>query len=139
MRRRQRPQEDGRVEWADYDRVMPGKYFAYCRSVSQYRDHFYERWVCILRFDLLAPNKADVVARVPMWLSLGGGKNPHAPLRGRFFAEWIRANGGPPARGDRLSIRIFTRRMAVVVVGDTASPTAPYTVVKEILSWETGA
>ena len=38
-----------------------------------------------------------------------------------------------------MSLKVFKRRIALVVVGDTASPTGPYSVVKEILSWETGA
>jgi len=54
--------------------------------------------------------------------------------------EWVRANGRPPSRGDRLSPRVFTRRMARVEVGDTdpeKSP-VPYSVVRRIVSWETG-
>jgi hypothetical protein len=138
MGRRRRQPGDAQIEWADYDRVQPGEYSAYCRSGSQYFDRGYKRWVCILRFDLLAPNKVDVVARVQMWLSLGDGKRPRAARRGRFFQEWVRANGGPPVRGDRLSVRVFIRRMARVVVGDTNGPSGAYSVVQKVLDWETG-
>jgi hypothetical protein len=138
MGRRRRQPETPKVEWADYDRVEPDDYVAYCRAASVYFDEPYQRWTCLLRFDLLAPNKVDVIARVPMWLSLGGGNKPHAPRRGRYWEEWLRASGGPPARGDRLSPRVFIRRVARVIVGDTNSATAPYTVVKAIVAWETG-
>jgi hypothetical protein len=138
MSRRRRHAGDGPIEWADYPRVEPGKYAAYCRYASVYLDQPYQRWVCMLRFDLLASNNIDVVARVPMWLSLGGGTRPRAPRRGRFFQEWARAHGGPPVRRDRLSPRVFIGRLARVIVGDTTNTTAPYSVVKQILSWETG-
>jgi len=138
MGRRRRQGGQGEVGWGDYDRVTPGKYRAYCGSGSVYCDRAYKRWTAILRFALIAPNGVDVVARVPMWLALGGGQKPHAPRRGRYFQEWVRANGGPPIRGDRLSVRVFTRRMVIVIVGDTDGA-APYSVVKEIVSWETGS
>lgn len=139
MGRRGRRAKNAQIEWADYDRVEPGEYVAYCRSASQYRDRFYKRWVSILRFDLLAANGVDVVARVPMWMSLGGGKKARAPRRGRFFKEWVRANGRPPTRGDRMTTEVFTHRMVRVMVGNTNSSSGSYSVVKEILSWETGA
>ncbi len=126
------------IEWRDYDRIAPGVYRAYCRWASHYRDPEYKRWTCLLRFDLLADDLVRIVARVPLWMNLGEQVRPHAGRRSRYFAEWVRANGGPPTRQDRLSPRVFRGRMARVEVGDTKGD-APYSVVRKILSWETEA
>lgn len=78
------------------------------------------------------------MARIPMWLSLGSGQKPFASRRGRFFEEWVFANGSPPPRNDRLSLQVFLRRMCRVEVRDTKG-SAPYSVVRKIISWETGS
>jgi hypothetical protein len=81
-----------------------------------------------------------VIATVPQWLPLGDGEKPMASRRGKYLKEWVRANDGPPARGDRLSPQVFLRRMAQVEIGDTdpeKSP-VPYSVVRRIVSWGTG-
>jgi hypothetical protein len=94
----------------------------------------------LLHFDVLADDLLTVMATVPCWLALGTGENARASLRGKYMKEWVQANGEPPKRGDRLSPIVFVRRMARVKVGDTdpkKSP-VPYSVVRKILSWETG-
>ena len=91
----------------------------------------------MVTFDILGPDGVDVVAKIPMWLNLGMGERAHAGRRGRFFQEWVKANGGPPKRGARMSPRVFTHRMARVEIADTAGE-LPYSVVRQILSWETG-
>jgi hypothetical protein len=128
------------IEWSSYPRIEPGEYLAYCRAARWYFDPQYRRWVCLLRFDVLSPNMLDTVARVPFFLNGGDGERPRAGRRSRYFREWTRVNGRPPARGDRLSPQVFVRRMARVEVGDTdhkKSP-APYSVVRRVVSWETG-
>jgi len=130
-------QRTDEIEWADYPRIMPGEYTAYCSSATNYYDAAFKRWTCILRFNVLCDN-GDLRACIPMWLSLGTSNKPRAGRRGKYFPEWIRANGGAPTRGDRLSPRIFRRRFARVEVGDTTRGPAPYSVVKKILFWETG-
>ena len=79
-----------------------------------YRDPAFRRWTCLLRFDVLSNDMLRVVARVPCWMALGAREKPHAGRRGIYFREWLRANGGPPIRADRLSPRVFLRRMARV-------------------------
>jgi hypothetical protein len=69
---------------------------------------------------------------------LGAGDKPQASRRGKYLPEWIRANGGPPAHGDRLSPNVFVRRYAQVEIGDTRG-SAPYPVVRKIIEWETGS
>jgi len=71
-------------------------------------------------------------------LALGNGDKPRASRRGKYFPEWVRAHGGPPTRGDRLSPNVFLRRHARVEIGDTKGP-APYSVVRRIIEWETGS
>lgn len=126
------------IKWRHYDRIEPGVYTAYCRLARTYRDPGYRRWTCLLVFDVFAAGLMDVVARVPLWLNLGSGEEPHAGRRRRYFREWVRANGEPPKRQDRLSPRVFTGRMAHVRVGDTTGD-ASYSTVQEILGWDTGS
>jgi hypothetical protein len=73
-----------------------------------------------------------------MFISLGERAKPHASRRGKYWNEWIRANGGPPRRGDRLSPKIFKGRVARIQVADTDSAAA-YSTVRSIISFETGA
>jgi hypothetical protein len=128
------------IEWQDYPLIQSREYPAYCRIAKRYRDPQYKRWTCLLRWDVLTDDLLTVIATVPQWFPLGNGENPRASRRGIYLKEWVRANGGPPMRGDRVPPHVFTRRMARVEVGDTdpqKSP-VPYSVVRRIVSWETG-
>ena len=131
---------DPEIEWREYPLIQSREYLAYCKSAQRYRDPQFKRWTCLLRWDVFADDLSTVIATVPQWLPLGHGENPKASRRGVYLKEWVRANGGPPKRGDRLSPRVFTRRMARVEVGDTdpAKSPVPYSVVRRIVSWETG-
>ena len=126
------------IEWTDYPRVASGEYPAYCQFARTYLDPEFKRWTCLLQWDVLKPELVGVIARVPMWLPLGDGEKPRASRRGLYAKEWVEAHGGPPRRGDRLSPRVFTRRIAQVLVGDTTRGPMPYSVVKNIIRWETG-
>jgi len=94
-----------------------------------------------MQWDLLGDDLTTVIATVPYWLSIGSKDKPHALKRSKYLREWVRANGGPPPRGDRLSPRVFVRRMARVLVGDTDAKRSPvpYSVVRKIIAWETGS
>lgn len=129
------------IEWREYPLIQAREYSAYCRWAKQYRDPSFQRWTCLLRWDVLTDDLLTVIASLPMWLPLGDRQKPWASRRGKYLQEWVKANGGPPARGDRLSPRIFSKRMARVEVGDTdpAKSPVPYSVVRKIVSWETGA
>jgi len=120
----------------EYPRIAPGNYEAYCRGGQIYRDPGYRRWTCLLRFDVLTEG-GECIASVPMWLNLGGEAKPRASRRSFYFREWSKASGAPPARRGRLSPKVFARRIARVEVGDTVGP-YPYSVVRQILTWETG-
>jgi len=129
-----------RIDWAEHPRIASGIYHAHSAVAKVYFDKGYRRWVCFIRWNVLTNDLMRVLARVPLWWTLGQGNKPHATRRGKYFAEWVRANGGPPIRGDRLSPNVFRRRMALIEIGETdpkRSP-APYSVVRKILEWETG-
>lgn len=127
------------VAWDGYSRIAPGDYLAYCKSAKWYRDGGYKRWTCLLLFHVFSESNLEhPVATIPMWLNGFEGEKPYAKRRGRYLPEWVKANGGPPQRNDRLSSRVFVRRMARVRVGDTKSP-VPYSVIKEIYEWITGS
>ena len=133
-------QSEPEIEWREYPRIPPGEYFAYCKFAKRYRDPGFQRWTCLIRWDVLKDDLETVVATIPMWIPLGSEERPRASRRGNYLKEWVSANGGPPLRGDRLSPQVFTGRMARVEVGDTdpkKSP-VPYSVVRRIVSWETG-
>lgn len=121
-----------------YPRITPGVYPAYCKWGKQYRDPGFRRWTCLLLWDVLTEDLLRVIACVPQWLPLGNRDKARASRRGKYLPEWIRANGGPPARRDRLSTDVFVHRMARVEVGDTEG-LAPYSVVRRIIEWETGS
>ena len=125
------------ISWQDYPRIEPGVYPVYCRWGRAYRDPGLRRWTCLLRFDVLSADLERVLACVPWWMNLGNLTKPNAGRRSRYFLEWIRANGGPPTRADRLSPRVFTRRMATAEIRDTNSA-ACYSVIQRIVSWDTG-
>jgi hypothetical protein len=131
------PRAEPEIQWRDYDRIEPGIYPAFCRWAKHYRDPGFKRWTCLLRFDVFSDDLMRVMARVPFWMNLGAREKPHAGRRKRYFKEWVRANGESPARQDRLSPKVFVGRMARIEVGDTKGD-APYSVVREIVSWETG-
>jgi hypothetical protein len=126
-----------RVEWRYYDRIETGEYSGYCASATIYFDPAYKRHTCLLLWDVI--HAGETIARVRQWLNLGNGKRPKVSRRSKYWVEWIKANGGqPPLRADRLSRTIFKNRIARILVADSASP-VPYSVVREILSWETGS
>lgn len=133
-----RPEPNDAIGWTEYPRITPGEYYANCYFAKRYRDPGFKRWTCLLRWDVLSEDLQRTIAKcVPLWFPLGSGEAPRASRRGKYLREWVRANGGPPGKGDRLSPKVFTRRVARVEIGDTNSP-APYSVVRRIISWETG-
>ena len=131
----------------DRPRVEPGIYPAFVRSTKTYRDNSMKRWVCLVSFDLLSASLIDVVAkRVPMFLNLGPGERPRAGRRSKYFHIWCTAAGRALQRYDRMSARVLVKRMCTVKVRDTekslrdpARALSPYSVVAEILSWNTGS
>ena len=126
------------VIWDDYLRVEPGRYQACCKSALWYRDPDFKRWTCLLRFEIYKENLIHSFGTIPMWMNGGAKDKPEAGRRSRYFAEWVKANGAPPPRKDRLSPTVFIKRMTKVEVADTTRGTVPYSVVREILEWLTG-
>lgn len=134
------------IGWTLADRIPPGEYHAYSRSVRVYRDPQFKRWVCAVQFDVLDETLLKRLARVTWFLNLGSREKPHAGRRTLYWRAWLAASGRPPVRGDRLSPRIFVKRHARVMVGDTAkdyrqqrvNEGVVYSVVRSILSWQTG-
>lgn len=138
MTTNRRAQQSDAIEWEAYPRIAPGEYFANCFWARRYRDPGIRRWTCLLRWDVLSEDLMNTIAHcIPLWFALGEGEKPRASRRGKYLHEWVRAKGRPPAPGDRLSPNVFTRRIALVEIGDANSP-VPYSVVKRIIRWETG-
>src|SRR5579862_6374245 len=104
---RKRRADSDAIDWPDYARLVPGEYRAYCKWGNQYRDPGFRRWMVLLRWDILSDNLSRVRACVPQWFPLGSRDKPCASRRGSYLPQWIRAHGGPPARQDRLSPKVF--------------------------------
>lgn len=140
------------VDWSQDLRVEPGEYQAVSTFAKLYCDPQFKRWVCLIRWRLIAGDGQSTVGTVPMWLAgLGRGERPRATRRGSYWAAWTLAHGGPPARGDRLSPSVFRRRLALVQVADSqewrpdrdgkpklVAAAAPYSKVTRIIEWLTG-
>lgn len=135
------------ISWRYCARIEPGEYPAYARSARVYRDGQFKRWVCAVQFDILDASLTEVIARLTWYLNLGSGDKPRAGRRGAYWAAWVKAKGGQPKRQDRLSSDLFARRHAIVFVDDTAKNHRQitvreedcYSVVREVVRWETGA
>lgn len=140
----QRPPEP-EVGWNYVPRLTPGEYRAYCRSAKIYRDRGFKRWVCAVQFDVLDGN-LNKLARTTWFLNLGSGDKPHVTRRSNYWAAWVKANGGPPQRRDRMSPLVFKKRYATILVADTtrdsrqelAVKELAYSVIRDVLNWDTG-
>jgi hypothetical protein len=113
-----------------------GQYLAFCRKAQIYFDGGFKRWTCLLDFDILS-ERFELIATLPLWFNLGTSKKARVTRRSKFLDAWSKANGAPPSRIDRLSPRVFLRRMCRVTVGDSNGQ-LPRSVVREILEWKTG-
>ena len=144
LSKERRHQEHPEISWTYVPRIEPGEYPAFSRFSKIYRDKQFKRWVCAIQFDVLNDSLLETVARLTWYLNMGGGDKPRVGLRGNYWPAWVKANGGRPKRNDRLSPRIFERRHAVVLVGDTAKthhqqPTDKqtcYSVIRDVIRWE---
>lgn len=137
---RREHRSEPQIQWQECPLIQAREYPAYCKWARSYRDPGFHRWVCLMRWDVLTDDLTTVIATVPYWLAISRKEKPTASKRGKYLREWVRANGAAPARGDRLSPRVFVHRFATVEVGDTdpAKSPVPYSVVKRIVRWETG-
>ena len=134
------------ISWAYTPRIEPGQYPAYCRSAAVYRDGQFKRWVCAVQFDVLDGSLVNLVASLTWYLNLGSKEKPRATRRSNYWAAWVKANGGPPKRRDRISERVFEARYAIVKVEDTGrnhrqiAITADecYSVIRDVVEWQTG-
>ena len=133
---RKRLPEAPAIEWKEYPRIPAGEYRAFCKWGKQYRDPGFKKWLVLLRWDVFSDGFAPLGC-VPMFYSLGDSDRPRATRRGKYLPDWVKANGAPPKRGDRLSPRVFVARFARIEVHDANSP-IPYSVVCRIVEWETG-
>jgi len=146
QKKRGRERTTPEISWTFTPRIDPGQYPAISRSATVYQDRQFKRWVCAVQFDVLDGSFINVLARLTWYINLGSSDKPHAGRRGNFWAAWIRANGGPPKRNDRLSPRVFEYRYAMVAVEDTCkthrqsviSAGEGYSVVRDVVEWHTG-
>lgn len=133
------------VQWRYVPRLAPGAYPAYCRAAKTYRDPVFKRWVCAAQFDVLSESQ-ETLGRLTWFLNLGSADKPQVTRRRKYWAAWVKANGRPPQRRDRMSAHVFKNRYATVVVADTTRDSRQdletkdlaYSVIRDVLSWDTG-
>ena len=146
---RSQPNQSEVIDFDVYDRIEPGEYLAYCREAKLKRNPRYGQWTVFLLWDVLTPD-GEMIAAVRRWIYIGAraGK-PHVGRGTDFWNWWVQANDGhPPTRTDRMTPRIFEKRLARVMIadsqpprprrGEAARPHVPYSIVRRVLSWETG-
>ena len=144
------------IDWSDYPHIEPGEYRAISTRARTYWDRRFQRWVCMVQFQILNSWGIDVIAKLPLFLNLGSNKDgPRAGRCSAFWQTWVRANGSQPRRPGRLTARVFQHRAALVEVADTAKSIAtetagrkttyrqvaaeqPYSIVRRVIHWQTG-
>lgn len=137
LRSGEHPAPDGPVSEIDpYPRYKPGTYEAQCIAAEVYRDKYFKRWNCVLRFKLV-PTGEPVCA----FLNLGSEEKPHAGPRSEYRRAWIIANGKPPLRRQCMSAKAFPEKLYEVKIGDVTRShdgsehceAAIYSIVRKIL------
>jgi hypothetical protein len=77
-----------------------GEYIAAYRGAE--RGQWFGQQKVRLLFEILEPAEFASI-QVPLFATLG--KNPSP--RWKYYGLWVKANGGSPLRGDRMSPRVF--------------------------------
>jgi len=87
-------------EGADRPRIPSGEYTAHCTGYQGPQwVRAYGRWGLRLDF-VLEPEEQAISA----FYSLGENRNAFTiGTRSKYFKDWVRANGGPPKRGQEMS------------------------------------
>ena len=134
-------------DWNHHHHITPGTYPAYVRKSKVYRDPMFQRWSCLIVFDVLETDSptSTVIAELAWFLNLGKSDKPHAGRRGKYWRAWILANNGRgPRRSDRMAPIIFRNRYCTVLVRDVArdfhgiASSLVYSVVETVVEWKTG-
>ena len=79
--------------------------------IGSYRDHdfkhYFDQAKVRLDFELIDPPAcANLI--VSMFMNADElDRNRRPSTQSKFYKLWVRANGGPPKRGERMSIRVF--------------------------------
>lgn len=107
---------DGPVCTSDaYPHIRPGQYEMRCIEAVTYTDPQFKRRVCRLAFS--SPNVAEGTT-IYGFLNLGDGHREPG-RRWKYYAAWIKANGGqPPQRGRTWTPRVFLDLWFLVEVVD---------------------
>jgi hypothetical protein len=142
-----RAPEEPVIEWQYVTRIVPGEYHAYSRHSAIYFDRQFRRHVCAIHFDILDEFTLERLASCTWYLNLGSKDKPRSGRRSNYWIAWVKANGGPPARSDRLSPKVFEGRYATVRIEDTAKTFRQatvedgmaYSIVRDVISWKTGS
>jgi hypothetical protein len=142
-----RPRTEPTIDWVHTPHLTPGNYRARSRCAAAYWDRQFRRWVCAVQFDIFDDSLLETLGRCTWYLNLGSKLRPKSGRRSRYWNAWVKANGGPPSRRDRLSPSIFEGRYAVVEVKSssktfqcaTVEPDFAYSVIRNVVMWETGS
>lgn len=142
---RRRRQSEPEIDWQFVPRLPPGEYQAISRNASVYSDRQFKRHVCAVHFDVLNESGMEVIGRCTWFLNLGSKDGPRCGRRSNYWRAWVKANGGPPKRSDRMSPCIFEDRCARVRLEDTTKDfrqvavdsEMAYSVVREVIEWQT--
>jgi hypothetical protein len=81
------------------DDLPEGEYIAAYRGFTK-RDYYGQAKI---RLDWEPVEGTGASTRIPLFATLGR----HCSQRSKYYGLWVKANGGPPRRGDRMSPKVF--------------------------------
>jgi hypothetical protein len=133
--------QDGPVCEQTYPLVAPGVYCGEVLSTTCHWDRRFGRWVVSLKFRIVAiePPSEPGGDEIYCLMNAGCGPTPRAGRRSHYWRYWTIANGGPPHRRQRMTSKVFLRRLFEIRVGTVESDflqrpqIAEYSIVREIL------
>jgi hypothetical protein len=59
------PNNEPAIEWREYARIEAGTYPACCKWAKRYRDLAFQRWTCLVIWDVLEDYLLTVIATIP--------------------------------------------------------------------------
>lgn len=131
-----KPEEEFEPVAGDDGALIPeGKYSVVYKGGTIRR--LYKERRLVAEFEISSPGSEYHNVRLPFYAAVcpEGSKRPN--LRKKFYRAWCLANGSPPGRGDRMTLKAFAGGKLFKCKVETAKNNGiEYSVVRELLEVE---
>ncbi|MCP4570633.1 MAG: hypothetical protein GY841_23860 [FCB group bacterium] len=136
------PEEEGPDAQEFWPQIKPGDYEAVCYKTETGKS-WGNRRSLFLKFRIYGGEYDGT----ELFMVCPYPKGQKLSRRTKYYHQWMFANGGPPARGQRLARKVFLHRMYKVLVVDTQRKRdngtllpdfAQYSIISTILEVMTG-